>query len=70
MNKKELITKIVIFEDGRYFAGVKSMYVRKTNRFKDAKIINGDLNRRDMNYLQDEKYKLVNVKYTIEVKDD
>lgn len=62
-----LETYIVKFDDGTYFNGVKSKYVRKTKHFKDAKIIdNGVLSDRNRGYLSRMNYELIRVRYTIE----
>jgi hypothetical protein len=66
---EELITKIVKFNDGRYFNGVKGKMVRKTTNFKDAKIIKNELSERDKGYLSmfgKTDYELIKVKYTME----
>lgn len=62
-----LETQIIIFEDGKYFNGVKGKCVRKTEHIKDAKNIGlGEISDRDKNYLNGHNYRLVKVKYTLE----
>lgn len=58
--------KIVMFEDGTYFNGVKSKYVRRTKNFKDAKVF-GSLSERDERYLADKDYKIVQVTFYISI---
>jgi hypothetical protein len=68
MITNELNTKIVIFDDGKYFAGIKSKMVTKTKHFKDAKIMN-ELSERDINYLKYKNdWRIVEVRYTFEIK--
>jgi len=68
MITNELNTKIVIFDDGQYFAGIKRKRVTKTKHFKDAKIIN-ELSERDTNYLKYKNdWRIVEVRYTFEIK--
>jgi hypothetical protein len=65
---EELITNIAVFDDGRYFNGVKGKRVRKTQHFKDAKIFN-ELSDRDKHYLEywgKKDYEIKKVKYSIE----
>ena len=66
--ENSFITNIIIFEDGEYFNGVKGKQIRKTNNFKDAKIMN-EISDRDKRYLdsQSKSYKLIKVKYTLDI---
>lgn len=61
-----LKTKIIIFEDGTYFNGVKGHCIRKTVHFKDAKTMN-EISNRDARYLAGKIFKLATVKYSMEV---
>lgn len=62
-----LETQIIIFDDGKYFNGVKGKLVRKTQHIKDAKNIGlGEISDRDKNYLDGYNYRLVKVRYIVE----
>jgi len=64
MEEQTLRTKIIIFENGSYFSGVKGKMVRSTKKFKDAKTID-ELSDRDRKYLESYNYKLIEVEYSI-----
>ena len=59
---KTMKTNIIIFDDGKYFTGVKGHVVRKSVHFKDAKIMK-ELNERDRRYLKNLNYDLIEVVY-------
>ena len=65
----EIKTKIVIFDDGTYFNGVKGKRVRTTKHFPDAKRIDGELSDRDLRYLEKRRqdYTFVNVTMKLEI---
>ena len=65
---EQINTKIIRFDDGTYFNGVKGKSVRKTKFFTDAKRINNELCDRDDGYLSRCScgYKIIEVTITLE----
>lgn len=71
MKEQKLNTKIIVFDNGEYFKGIKGKMVRTTRHFKDAKIMN-EISERDKNYLDsrsfnNSEYKVVDVEYSIKL---